>query len=131
MTYLLDPPGKTKKKTSFIPRLAFGTVSIGAGVIPLIVAISGCGDSDTDAIYPAQLDSGTDGVGVRLEDAQTNAVYADAQMNGIVPYDPMDAATDAIYPYIAPDSGLDAAADAGDAAEDGGDAEADADAAEH
>jgi hypothetical protein len=80
-----NPPNKARKKTAFVPRLAFGCVGLGMGVIPAAAASSGC-DLDPPS------------VGVRIEFADASA-EADAPAVGILPYIP-DAAAEADAPAI-------------------------------
>jgi hypothetical protein len=101
--------GKSPRKTAFVPRLAYGCVGLGMGVIPLCAASSACNSgpvsstsSDVDA---SDLDTGI--VPYIPDDASAS--------DGVHPYIPDDAsASDGVAPYI-PDASPD-----GDARDAGG-----------
>jgi hypothetical protein len=101
------------KKTAFVPRLAFGCVGLGMGVIPLCVA---CSSDDKGAvsigIRPAIFDASAEGdaPGVDIPDASGT----DAPTVGIIPYVP-DASAEADAPSVGILPAIpDAAGEAGD-----------------
>jgi len=84
-----NPLGKSPKKTAFVPRLAYGCVGVGMGVIPLCVASSSaCSDPPS--------------VGIRAAYTPDAPSGDDASFVGIIPYIP-DAAAD----NDSPDAGVD------------------------
>lgn len=89
---MLGNSNKARKKTAFVPRLAFGCVGLGMSVIPLSVACgSGKDDPPSVGIIPyipdasAEADAPTVGILPYVPDASAEA---DAPSVGILPYVP-------------------------------------------
>jgi hypothetical protein len=107
------PSRKNRKKTTFIPRLAYGVMGVGLGLA--VVPSVACSSSDS----PDETTNTTDTNHIDPAIPPDAGADATTSTNHVDPAIPLDAAadatfTDSVLPYIFPDSGT----DAGDAAPD-------------